>query len=289
MGNPEKHVKIRKNTGELVDFDEEKLKNSLRRSGAKEKEINRVLHHILKILFDGITTKKIYQTAYQVLHKQSHHAAGRFRLKKAICQMGPSGYPFEKFIAKLLEFEGYSVETGKIVEGRCVSHEVDVIARKKGKIIMSECKFHGTDRVKSDVKVSLYVRSRFTDIKEKLFQNPDNRQLIFEPLLITNTRFTLDAEQYGECSGLKIVSWNYPQGNSLKDWIDRSGFHPLTSLKSLRIKEKRILLGKDIVLCREIVNSPEVLDSLSVSQRRKNNILKEARALTESGVKKDER
>lgn len=281
MENPDNKIKIKKNTGELVDFDEEKLKNSLRRSGAREEEINRVLHHILSILFNGITTKKIYQTAYQVLHKQSHHAAGRFRLKKALYQMGPSGYPFERFVARLLEYEGYNVETGKIVQGRCVNHEVDVIARKKGKIIMGECKFHHSDNAKSDVKVSLYVRSRFIDIKEKWLENPENRNVIFEPLLITNTRFTLDAEQYGECSGLKVVSWDYPRGNSLKDWIDRSGFHPVTSIKALRIKEKRELLNNEIVLCRELVNKPVVLDQLKLSNRRKKSILKEARALSE--------
>jgi Holliday junction resolvase-like predicted endonuclease len=279
MENPDNKIKIKKNTGELVDFDEEKLKNSLRRSGAREEDINRVLHHILGILFNGITTKKIYQIAYQVLHKQSHHAAGRFRLKKALYQMGPSGYPFERFVARLLEYEGYNVETGKIVQGRCVNHEVDVIARKKGKIIMGECKFHHSDNAKSDVKVSLYVRSRFSDIKEKWLENPENRNVIFEPLLITNTRFTLDAEQYGECSGLKVVSWDYPKGNSLKDWIDRSGFHPVTSIKALRIKEKRELLDNEIVLCRDLVNKADILDRLNISTRRKNSIIKEAKAL----------
>jgi len=198
------NIKVRKNTGELVPFDVEKLKNALRRSGAKEKEIPRVIEKVRSSLYDGITTRKIYQIAYGILSRISHHVAGRYRLKKALFQLGPSGYPFEHFVAKLLEFE---------------------------------------------------------------------------PLLITNTRFTEDALQFARCKKMKLISWDYPGGNALKDRIDRSGFHPITSLKSLTKVEKKGLLEKGIVLCREVVGNPDILTQFAIPQQRQKKILKEAQAL----------
>lgn len=272
-------MQIRKSSGELVPFDIEKLTNALRRSGASENEISKVVGEVQSSLFEGITTKKIYQIAYDILRKTSHRTAGRYRLKKAISQLGPSGYPFEHFVARLLEFEGYETQTGQILDGRCVHHEVDVVAQKEGKVLMAECKFHQSDSAKSDVKVALYVNSRFMDIKQKWVSETGNNEADFKPLLITNTRFTEDALQYGRCIGLKLVSWDYPSGDCLKDWIDRSGFHPLTSLKSLTQKEKQKLLDKGVVLCREIIDHPKVLEDLPLTQRRLNNIVKEAKAL----------
>ncbi len=272
-------IQVRKNTGELVPFDEGKLGRSLQRSGAKEEEIDEIIAEVRASLFDGITTRKIYQIAYRLLAKQSNRAAGRFRLKKAIFQFGPSGYPFEHFVARLLEFEGYIVKTGQLINGRCVTHEVDVVAEKPGKVVMVECKFHHVESRKNDVKISLYTHSRFEDIRAERKKNDAVGNEIFEPLLITNTRFTSDAIQFGECSGMKLIGWDHPVGNSLKDWIDRSGFHPITSLKSLQKKEKQILLDKGIVLCREIAETHSLLAELHISNRRKKKILKEAEAM----------
>ncbi|MDZ7742242.1 MAG: ATP cone domain-containing protein [Bacteroidota bacterium] len=280
MKKDDHEIRVRKNAGELVPFETQKLQEALQRSGASTEDIRRVTQQVKTALYDGITTRKIYQIAYSTLKKLSYRSAGRFKLKKALFELGPSGYPFEFFVAKLLELDGCQVKTGQIIQGKCVQHEVDVVAEKAGKLIMAECKFHHAESAKSDVKTSLYVRSRFNDIYDKLQSDGQIMELHFEPMLITNTRFTLDALQYGICSGLKMLSWDHPQGNSLKDWIDRSGFHPITVLKSLTKKEKKILMGKGIVLCREILEKPDQLNSIEISQRKKNNILKEARALT---------
>ncbi len=276
---PNHEIRVRKNTGEEVLYDPEKLRESLRRSGSDESDIEKVSRLVESALYDGITTKKIYQIAYSKLRKLSHRSAGRFKLKKALFELGPSGYPFEFFVAKLLEQEGYQVKTGQIIQGRCVQHEVDVLAEKTDKLIMAECKFHQAESAKSDVKTSLYVRSRFNDIYDKLRSDGKLDGRVFEPMLVTNTRFTLDAQQFGKCSGLQLLSWDFPRGNSLKDWIDRSGFHPITVLKSLTKKETKIIMGKGVVLCREIVDKTELLNELEINQRRLNNILKEARAL----------
>ncbi len=279
MPNLARVVQVRKNTGELVPFDPMKLKEALRSSGASDNEIDAVIGQVLPSMYDGITTKKIFHLAYGLLRKMSSRSAGRYKLKKALMEMGNTGFPFEQFVARLLESEGYTTQTGQIIQGRCVQHEVDVIARKNGRLVMAECKYHQTEGIKSDVKISLYVHSRFLDIRQKLMEDPGNQSLSFQPMLVTNTRFTEDAIQFGECSGLDLLSWDYPQGHGLKDRIDRTGFFPVTVLKSLTRQEKMALMDKGIVLCREIITKPELLYPLQIPKRRLTCIIQEAQAL----------
>jgi len=268
-------ISVRKSNGELAIFDAEKLKAALERSGADGSEAVKIIDRIRPQIFNGISTKRIYQLAYTQLRKHSHNVAGRFRLKKAIMELGPTGYPFEHFVGKLFEADGYNAVTGVILQGKCVQHEVDVVAEKGNKRYMVECKFHSDSRKKSDVKVALYINSRFQDVSSRWKTEDNNKDMIYKGMLVTNTRFSEDASQFGKCAGLKMVSWDYPKGNSLKDWIDRSGYHPITSLASLQKKEKQILLNKGIVLCRQIKENFDLLNDLELTNNRYNRIKKE--------------
>jgi len=270
-----KSIRVKKNQGEYVLFEIEKIKNALNRSGASFEESTAIVEQLLPKLYDGITTKKIYQIAYALLRKRSQKAAGRYRLKKALLEFGPTGYPFEKFVGKLFEADGYKVETGVYVQGLCVQHEVDVVAQKGNKKFMVECKFHGDTRKKSDVKVALYIHSRFLDVSAKWKVDENNPEMVYKGMVVTNTRFSVDAMQFGKCAGMKVVSWDYPKGNSLKDWIDRAAYHPITSLASLKKKEKQFLLEKGIVLCRQLKEDFGVLKSLNLSNIRLKRIKRE--------------
>ena len=148
---------ITKRTGEKVPFDKQKLKRSLERSGASEEDISTIINQVNSRLVDGMSTHKVYQMAYAILRKKSNKVAGKYRLKKAIFELGPTGYPFERFVGELLKYQGYQVQIGQTIQGHCVSHEVDVIAEKANKKFMIECKFHQGGDKKSDVKVSLYI------------------------------------------------------------------------------------------------------------------------------------
>lgn len=269
------NIRVRKNQGEYVLFETEKIKNALKRSGASYEESEAIINQLVPKLYDGITTKKIYQIAYGLLRKRSQRAAGRYRLKKALLEFGPTGYPFEKFVGKLFEADGYKTETGVFVQGMCVQHEVDVVAQKGSKKYMVECKFHGDTRKKSDVKVALYIHSRFLDVSAKWKEEEDNPEMVYKAMVVTNTRFSKDAIQFGKCAGMKVVSWDYPKGNSLKDWIDRAAYHPITSLASLKKKEKQYLLEEGIVLCRQLKEDFGVLESLDLSSLRFKRIKRE--------------
>jgi len=275
MDKNNNNIRVKKNSGEMVLFDTQKLKSALYRSGARKDEINCIISEILKKLYDGITTKRIYQIAYSILRKKSHNVAGRFRLKKAVLDLGPSGYPFEKFVGRLLSYKGYDVEVSKIIQGNCVTHEVDVIAKNETEHIYIECKFH-RDRKKNDVKIPMYIKSRFDDIRNNLKKLDENKNIDIKGMLITNTRFSTDAENFGNCSGLTLIGWDYPKQGNLRDWIDQSGYHPITSLSTLAKKHQQKLLEKDIILCREIEPNINILEEVGVKHKDLKKIIREA-------------
>ena len=275
-------IKVLKGNGESQVFDENKLILALERAGASQDVCQEVLNKVESKLFDGITTKQIYSFAFSILRQKSKRAAGRYKLKSAILSLGPSGYPFEVFVGRLFETFGYTVETGVLMQGNCVEHEVDVVARKAGEIVVIECKFHHDQRTKTSVQVPLYVHSRFQDIEAKWRAEHHDSEVQFKGHVVTNTRFSTDAKDYAKCAGLGMISWDYPHHKSLRTLIDQSGLHPITSLLSLRKAEQKALLEAGIVLCRELETQQEMLHEMNISTRRINTILKEAKALIKS-------
>lgn len=273
----ENSIFITKRNGEKVPFNVQKLIDSLDRSGASEEDIEQVTKEVGKNLAEGMSTHKVYRLAYAILRKKSNRVAGTYRLKKAIFELGPTGFPFEQFVGELLKNQGYKIEVGKIVQGHCVQHEVDVIAEKDNQKFMIECKFHSDPSKKCDVKVSLYIHSRFLDI-EKEWKKQDSEHLRFhQGWIVTNTRFTEDAIQFGKCAGLKLISWDYPAKGSLKERIDMSGLHPITALQSITKKEKQELLQLNLVLCRDL--QQKNLLQIGINSNRVNKIMKEVREL----------
>ncbi|RLD36548.1 MAG: ATPase [Bacteroidetes bacterium] len=269
---------ITKKSGDIIRFDSDKLRKSFERSGASEKDIDDVIKHLSENVYDGITTKRLFQLAYTFLRKRSLEVAGRYRLKNAIMELGPTGYPFERFVAELMKYQGFDTEVGVIVDGHCISHEVDVVAQKEEQKIMIECKFHGNTHTKSDVKVALYIHSRYNDVL-KTWKKTDPKNIQnYQGWIVTNTRFTQDAVDYANCAGLHLVSWDYPSQGSLRERIDISGLHPITVLHSISKREKQLLLDKGLVLCRML--TAENLKKFNISGNRIRKVLQEAYTLT---------
>ncbi|MFD1316208.1 ATP cone domain-containing protein [Namhaeicola litoreus] len=269
----EDSVKIRKYSGELVDFDIEKLKRSLRKSKVTEALIEQIANEIDGSLYEGMTTKQIYSAAYKMLKSNKSGCASLYKLKKAIMELGPSGFPFEKFVAAIIEAEGFKTEVGVFVQGHCVMHEVDVVATNKVKQYMVECKYHNTQGRVNDVKIPLYIQSRFVDINTHYKHINGHQALFQEGWVYTNTRFSSDAIDYGRCMGLKLVSWDYPKGKSLIDKIEQFKLYPITTLVSLSKNDKIKLLESGVVLCKELWANPDVLMEAHIDRKKHNQIL----------------
>lgn len=268
---------IRKASGKEEYFSFQKLKNSLIRSNATEDEANNIIKNLKPQLFQGISTKKIYSMAYRLLKKQSPQNASRYNLKRGIMELGPSGFAFEKFIGELFQKEGYSIEVGVMLKGKCVTHEIDVIGKKDGTIMLVECKYKNIQGVSVDVKVPLYIHSRFQDVLENNLLKGASKK--FTGRIVTNSRFTDDALSFCRCKGIEFLGWDVPFRNSLKDIIDRTGLYPLTCLTSLTLKEKRDLLDKGIVLVKELCENEKLLKKIGISSNRLKTILNEGTQL----------
>jgi hypothetical protein len=272
-------IYITKADGSRELFNQEKLIGSLLRAGSSRKNANDILEHIQSELTDGMTTKDIYRHAFEMLHKEDKPIAIRYSLKKAILELGPSGFPFEKFIAEIFKADGFSTLTGQVVNGFCVEHEIDVIAWNKEKLIMCEAKFHNEGGMKSDLKVALYVKARFDDLRKMTFKYGKERKLD-EGWLITNTKFSKTAIEYGSCQGgLIMIGWNYPPKGNLHDMILEAKLHPLTCLTSLKTTHKKALLDLGIVLCKTILENKNILKDVGLKDNEIKKVIDEIETL----------
>jgi len=269
-------INVTKASGDTEPYNESKLRRSLRNAGADESLINDIAKTIREEIHEGISTRKLYSMAFKMLKQESNRFAGRYKLKEALFELGPTGYPFEKFIGELLSRLDYQTQVGQIVEGNCVSHEIDVIARKEDAYYLVECKFHNRKDHKCNVQVPLYIQARFEDVRRKWSGESGHKGKKHYGWVVTNTRFTDDATQYGECIGLRLLSWDYPKNNGLKDLISRVNLHPVTCLSSLDTREKKELLKHDIVFCQQLYEDGEMLSRIGVDNRKRNRIVKEA-------------
>lgn len=277
--NNMKTINVTKASGESSTFSEEKIRHSLQAAGATPQQIDFILKEIGSKLYEGISTKKIYRMAFSLLRDGSRHIAARYHLKQAIMELGPSGFPFEKYVAEILNCQGYTTKVGQFIQGRCIMHEVDVVAEKDNLLFMVECKYHNQAGKFNDVQIPLYVQSRFKDIEEQWSGMPSHKDKIHRGWVVSNTRFSSAAIQYGNCAGLNLLGWDYPVNKGLKDQIDALGLYPITCLTTLTGLEKQHLLARNIVLCKEIYNNKKILELSGVKTSRIYSVMKEAEQL----------
>lgn len=271
-------VLIEKADGTREPFVRAKLENSLRKAGANPHSIETITNHIEGELKDGTPSGAIYRHAFELLRKSELVAASRYSMKRAVFELGPTGFPFEDFLAEIFRAKGWNGLTRQVLRGKCVTHEVDLLAEKGGVVIGAEAKFHNELGIKSDLKIALYVESRHQDLRDRPIEVFGGKS-ISEYWLITNTKFTSEAIEYGRCAGLSLISWNYPVKGNLQNLIEETAIFPITALGSLSRAERNRLIGNGVVLCRDVLRRPERLEELGFKGRKLASVVGEARAL----------
>ncbi|WP_340103372.1 restriction endonuclease [Rhodohalobacter sp. 8-1] len=273
-------VHVTKYSGNTETYDESKLRQSLQSAGAPEHQIDETVNRVQGILYDGISTEDIYKEAFKSLRSFSKRSAGRYRLKEALFELGDSEFPFESFIAELLSRLGYETELGVTVLGNCITHDIDVIAQNDDAYLLVECKFCTRDEQRCNVNVPLYVQSRFQDVKQNWSDGTEPAEKIHKAWLVTNSRFTYDAEEYGNCIGLKLLSWDYPRKKGVKDLVDYLNLYPVTCLSTLTKEEKYQILNQDIIFCTQIADDKTCLETAGINPRQINRIAREAEEIS---------
>ena len=269
-------IKVTKASGAVEDLNSDKLRVSLIRSGADREQADSIIETILKEIPPHITTKKIYGLAKKYLRQINHASGLRYSLKKALLRLGPSGYPFEKYIGEVLKHYGYSVEIGPMVNGRCVKHEVDVFAVNDTEVLAAECKYRNSGGSTIDVKTAMYVHSRFRDLESVMKTEYPGRS--FRGMLITNTRFTTDAVQYAECAGVDLKSWRYPETGGLQEMIEAKNLYPVTVISGVKSGLIKALFDKDIILLKDLagMDTGTIMKILSLNEGKAKNLKKQA-------------
>jgi hypothetical protein len=263
-------VNVLKANGIAEPFDENKLRTSMTRTGISQSQQDKVILNLKPSLHENIPTAEIYEHVTRSLQEQSHLVKLRYSLKQAIMELGPTGYPFEDFVSEILKSKGYLTQVRSILTGRCVNHEIDVIAEKAGtEKLMIEAKYHNAPGIHTDVHVSLYTKARFDDLKEKYHFD--------RAWLFTNTRITSDALAYALCVNMGVVSWNYPQNESLRDLTEKEKLYPVTILSSLSQNQKQVLLENHTVSIKQILNNNDCLDLLAIEKVKKEQIIEESK------------
>ncbi len=268
---------IKKSSGKRERFSIKKFKRSLKKVGAPSGLIEKIVSEILERP-ELDTTHKIYAYAYKRLKRVDRPVAARYSLKYALYDLGPEGFLFERFVGELFKAQGYKVKIGLVISGYCVDHEVDNIIEKEQRF-MVECKFHNRRGLKTDVKVALYIKARFLDLSQEWKRSEKPRLVCDGVWLVTNTQFTSEAIKYGTCAGINLLGWAYPEQGNIAQLIDTLGLHPITSLTCLSKAQKRKLLERNILLCRDILKQPDVMKEFGFTPLKLQKIDDECKAL----------
>lgn len=265
-----------KRNGEVEPFTEEKVVNTMQRVGVPPTLQAEVLAHVRE-RFQGeyISTDELFKHVFEFLKKNDKKSSLRLNLRRAIFDLGPTGFPFERYLARIFQDQGYKTLVDAHMMGDCVMHEIDVLLEKEGRREIIEAKFHNDLGSKTDVHVALYTHARFLDVSKK--------NNIHNVWVITNTKLTSDAIAYAMCKGIKILAWNFPSGENLQHFVEIPKMYPITILTDLTHEEKYRLIEDNIILCRDLLSlTPQEISSFpQVKRSHLERAIKSTRILLE--------
>jgi Holliday junction resolvase len=247
-------MQVVKASGEFEKFDSYKIKRTCMKAGATEELANKIAREVERKSYDGISTRDILHITLSLLKKEKPVVAARYDLKGSIFRLGPAGFVFEELVGEIFKEYGYSTKVHSIIRGLCVSHEVDIIATKDNNNYMIECKYHNIPGIYTGLREVLYTYARFLDLKDgfKAGGSKDFKQ----PWLVCNTKFSDDAVQYASCKGMKIIGWNYPEGQGLGYLMESKKLYPVTMLRDLDIDSLDKLASSNFILALDLLRIP---------------------------------
>jgi len=256
-------MKVIKFNKEIESYSEKKAINSARRAGASKNLAIKAVRELKKELYDGIETSEISRKLKNILRRENQKVALRFNLKKAIKRLGPTGFPFEKYIAEIFEKQGFKTKTNLFLKGKCCSHEIDFVAEKDNLRYIGECKYRNLKGGKVHTKDALANYARFLDIKKNSKE---------KSLLVTNNKFTSKAIKYSKCVGVELLGWRYPAQKGLEKLIEDQKLYPITILPSLKKTELNFFIENKIMMAKDLLEK-----DLKVSKA----LIEEAKTLLE--------
>jgi hypothetical protein len=243
---------IEKVSGKKVYFNPSKLCSSIVLAGANKKQAEKICEMVDAKIKPGMTTSSVFRNTLRALVKEDLDIAVRYSIKRGVDALGPDGFLFEKFIEALLRLDGYHTQKNQMMSGRCVEHEIDVLAWKDRNYYIIEAKFRNDSSGTTHINQVMYADARMKDIASNKINNKDGSRH-FHTWVITNATFTEHAQKFARCAGVRLTGWNYPNKDSLQSIIVRTKAYPVTVLPSLSRDAREKLTKYGLVLAQDIL------------------------------------
>jgi len=272
-------VYVTKFDGTRQPFDKNKIVRTCLRMGATNAVAESIAEDIENRVYDGIETKKILQMIFKHLRKHKPVTRHQIDLRKALSLLSPAP-DFERFVQLLLSEHGYEVTSNQIIQGRCVEHEVDAVARKNGKTCIVEVKHHYKYHTPTSLDVSRISRAVFEDVTEA-YQLGLNNLKIDYALIVCNTKLSEHAKRYADCRGISHIGWSSPPNRDLQTMIEEKKLYPITLLKGLNTETRNKLASNGVILLKQLTEKTpkELRKQTRVPKEKLRSIIDIAQAI----------
>jgi len=164
------------------------------------------------------------------------------------------------------------IEIQKICE--IVNDKPNIFENEK-KYTFIECKYHNRQGIYCGSKDILYTWARFLDLQDG-FKSQKNFYNFTSVWLITNTKFSDHAKQFGLCKKMGLLGWNWPENGGLAYYIKKAKFWPITILSNIDNNIRKILFKEGIILISDLLKPNFTLKNGKISQKKISIIQEEA-------------
>jgi ATP cone domain/Restriction endonuclease len=242
---------VTKADGSRQQFDRNKIVATCMRMGATRNEAEQIAGKIESRVYDGMSTAKVLQMIFQFIRRFKPQANRLYDLRRGLSLMS-SKPEFERFVQVLLANVGFDVDPNRVLRGKCIEHEVDAIARKNGVTYFVEAKHHYNYHAYTGLDESRIARALLEDVTEG-FNLGLTELKVDKAMIVTNTKYSEQAVQYGACRNILQIGWSTPIDLGLRDIIQARNLYPLSCIKGLKTDARVQLVDSDIILISQLL------------------------------------
>lgn len=242
--------KVIKKDGESELFDSKKLCGSMQNIGASDHLVEQVCGIVASAVDSEVSSTDIFNITRKYLHQYDPGMAALYALERGLSALGPSGFLFEQYVAKLFEGVDYKVATNVYLSGEAVQHEIDVWAEKGNVVFIVEAKYRNDFKAKTHINQIMYADARLQDIRRQAKKTGDTRE--YYMWVVTNTQFTDNAIHYVSFRDVQLMGWNFPKYINLMKIVYEKKMYPVTILPSITAKALKEMARDNIILVKQL-------------------------------------
>lgn len=249
--------------GSKERFQPGKIFNTCMRAGTSKDVAEAIVKKIESKIKDGTTTHEIYKTILDELERRKDKSALSFPLREAIANLDPE--KFEIYVKKILEEHGYECKWNNLIQGKCVEHQVDLIAKKE-KLFLVECKHHINHHRFCGLGIALQVQARLEDIMDG-FKDGKHKYNFDMAWIISNTKFSDHAKVYAKKKNIRLTGWRHETDYALEELAQSRKIYPVTLLKMDK-NTLRELMHNNILTVHDLLATKKKISRRLIEQAK---------------------